>query len=123
MVVVPAWTFGAALIVIGTLIFMICITDDDQPPENCSRAQEFTQTGGLGMFGLAFMAAGIWVTWIGPDPEPLSAWIAIAITLSTSIMGIATSTLKSGIATTTAITASIMVGLTLIIRASIHQFN
>ena len=117
MIVVPAWTLGAGMIALGMILATYSgETDANDGPSDAA----------VNACGIFIMLGGIGVTWIGPYPEPASAWIAIGAALALTGAGSMTSWAGTDGRMTkmAAIAASaILLAVTLIVRASIDQFQ
>ena len=121
MIIAPAWTLGAALVAVGTLLMaMYCVTDEERNAD----AADVSLAAFLS--GMAIAIVGMRTVWISPNPEPEGAWITIGLTLMiTAIARIAgaTSTRNGRCFVWTAASSCILIAATLIVRASIHQFD
>ena len=114
----PEWTLGAAVIGAGSVLWAA----SEPGPGDGRRIEEMTAFA----TGLGVLALGTWMTWIGPAPEPPSAWAATAgVALLTS--GLRLGCKERGPRTRIAIEAGTVwcaaMGLTFIARGSPGQFG
>jgi len=117
MIAVPPWVLGAIVLLAGCG-FISAITEEKE------ETAKDTPTVDTGLLGVILCCCGIWVLWIGPNPEPPSAWIAIALgTVTGAALGIK-STSPGRTATSIAIVAtSGLMAATFILRASLPGFE
>lgn len=118
MISVPPWVLAAAVVLAGCAIFIRSMYPEDKKTR--------TRNGpnaGLGALGMLIIAAGLRLLWIGPNPEPLSAWIGIAVGAAGSCIAINRANVKSHETATTILVTSGLIAATLIVRASIPGFH
>ena len=81
MVVLAPSALATAVLTLGMLLLTLNAFEDEEKSAEAAkdgRSAEVKQIDDYmtGIFGLAIAGAGAWLLWIGPNPEPLGAWIA-----------------------------------------------
>ena len=119
MIAVPPWALSAVVLLAG------CAIVATGPTRENKKANETDLTeNGITALGLLICIFGLWVLWIGPNPEPPSAWVAIAIGGVSGSAIITKSASPAGWTTGSAMLGtSLLMAATLILRASLPGFE
>ena len=122
MIIVPAWVLAAAVVLSGCATCAWCVLQETENKQTTPGDNWFDEwTSALGMI---VIAAGLWLLWIGRNPEPLSAWIAIAGSTPTSAwIAIRGSRQQTHVYATAISVTGVLMAATFIVRASLPGFE
>ena len=132
MLPVAPWVLGAVVLYLGTLFFFLADpTDDSAFPEVSPdlsagiRARCQADASAAWVVGLALAVFALWILWIGPNPEPFSAWVVVELLVVAGVC-----TLVVGGSQTTVfsvglpfLATGVLMALVFIVRATLPGFS
>ena len=123
MIAVPPWVLGAIILLAGCGLVSATAACEEKK-KNDDNEPDLSTEGQMAAMGLILCVCGAWVLWIGPNPEPLSAWIAIACgMMAGAALGFNAPTTGRAGTGFAMMATSILMAATLIIRASLPGFE
>lgn len=122
MIAVPPWVLGASVLLAGygTISATPAVKDEDETTNEPGTLE----AGSIEVFGLTLCGCGVWLLWIGPNPELPSAWIAIGLgTIAGAALAINSTSSARATTGLTMIGTTGLMAATFIVRASLPGFE